>query len=181
MLMSCILSLNCVFSSYLCVPSVSHSGQLEQRPVRLQSVAGLGCNQWGRQRQLWRGWLPAVNTHTTTLFCFFFKCEFVVHNIQCILNHVILIVRCLPAVTLWSRFQAVVTTVGLQRETGTTAPLHLPSHPWLNTLVSAQISLWCLGYHHIYHYDNRPVVFCKLSSDRWWKDQYVRPASSMAQ
>lgn len=175
--MSC---LNCVFSSYLCVLSVSHSRQPEQCPVRLQSVTGLGCNQWGRQRQLWRDWLPAVNTHT--LFLFFLKCEFVLHNIQCVLNHVILIVRCLPAVTLWSRFQAVVTTVGLQKETGTTAPLHLPSHLWLNTLVSAQISLWCLGYYHIYYYDNRPVVlFCKLSSDRWWKDQYVRPASSMAQ
>lgn len=43
-----------------------------------------------------------------------------------------------PAVTLWSHFQAV-GTVEQQRETGTTAPLLLPSLPWLNILASFSV------------------------------------------
>lgn len=58
----------------------------------------------------------------------------------------------LPAVTLWSRFQAVATTVELQNETGTTAPLLPPSLPWLNILVMQR-------YHYVVVVFGPVVVF----------------------
>lgn len=152
----------------------SCSWQLEQCPVRLQSLSGLSCHQWGRQCQLWRDRFPTVSCCRSGLCASACMCALYVYGSIYIdislygFSALIIadgfvpsVLVCFPGVILWSHSQAV--AVGLQRETGTTAPPRLPLLPWLNTTVNTQ-NIFFNHTSNYYYYICLLWIYCLLKS-----------------